>query len=307
MVGEVEYLVALVAYHFGLRERFYARDAASACEVDVLLLVLHSGNVLFQGDIAAKAALEHQQILQIFLVCAEAFVNAVFQLSAEGVEELFILLAVVLLQLFQFVLDGLFKALCDELELTVMLEHFTRDVQGKVLAVHQTSYKAEVIRQQVGALVHYHYAAGVQLQTLFEVLGVVVVGRLCGNIQQRGVGSSTLGAGVDMRERLVVVVELVLVELVVFLVGELGFGFLPDRGHAVEGLGDYLLFVLVLAALFQLFVLNVHLDGVADIVAVLLYKLLYLVRREELVVILLVGVVLDVKDYLRAVVVLLRF
>ena len=109
-----------------------------------------------------------------------------------------------------------------------------------------------------------------------------------------------------MRQRLVVVVELVFIELVVILVLQLGLGLLPDRRHAVEGFGDDLLFVLVLAALFELLMLNVHFDRVADIVGVLADKLSDLVRLKELVVVLLLGVVLDVKDYLRAVGILLR-
>ena len=110
-----------------------------------------------------------------------------------------------------------------------------------------------------------------------------------------------------MRKRRVVIIELILIELVVVLVLQLALGLLPDRRHAVEGLGDDLLFVLVLAAFLELLMLNIHLDGVADIVGILAHKLLYLVRSEELVVILLLGVVLDIEDYLRAVAVLLGF
>ena len=41
-----------------------------------------------------------------------------------------------------------------------------------------------------------------------------------------------------MRKRRVVIIELILIELVVVLVLQLALGLLPDRRHAVEGLGN---------------------------------------------------------------------
>ena len=116
MIGEVEYLVTLVANHLGLRERLDTCNAAAACKVDVLLIFLHSGDVLLQGGVLlAEAALEHQQVLKVLLVRAETLVNAVFELCSKCVEKFAVLLAVVLLELFQLVSDGLLKALGDEL------------------------------------------------------------------------------------------------------------------------------------------------------------------------------------------------
>ena len=95
-----------------------------------------------------------------------------------------------------------------------------------------------------------------------------------------------------MRKRRVVIVELILIELVVVLVLQLALGLLPDRRHAVEGLGDDLLFVLVLAAFLELLMLNIHLDGVADIVGILLYYHTELVVLKILVILLFCGIFL---------------
>ena len=55
-----------------------------------------------------------------------------------------------------------------------MLEHFTGNVQRQILAVYQTSYEAEIVRQEVCALLHYHNAVGIELKPLLKVLGIVI-------------------------------------------------------------------------------------------------------------------------------------
>ena len=49
-------------------------------------------------------------------------------LRAEGCEELFVFLTVVVHQLLQFGLDLLFEVSCDEFQLTVVLEHLTGNI-----------------------------------------------------------------------------------------------------------------------------------------------------------------------------------
>ena len=78
-----------------------------------------------------------------------------------------------------------------------MLEHLPGDVQGQILGIHQALYKAEAVRQQIGALVHDKHTAGVKLQALLILPGVVVHGGVGGDEQQGRVGGSALGGGAD--------------------------------------------------------------------------------------------------------------
>ncbi len=52
-----------------------------------------------------------------------------------------------------------------------MLQHFPGNVQGQVLRIHQALDEAEMIGQQVRALIHDEDAAGIELQALFIVPG----------------------------------------------------------------------------------------------------------------------------------------
>ena len=119
---------------------------------------------------------EQQQVLEHILVHAVVSINAVLQLNAEALEELFVGFPVFGHKLLQFALNLLFQTLGDELQLMVVLEHFTGDVQGQIFAVHQAPNEVEVVRQQIRALVHNQHAAGVELKALFVILSIVVVG-----------------------------------------------------------------------------------------------------------------------------------
>ena len=61
--------------------------------------------------------------------------------------------------------------------------------------VHHALDEAEVVGQQVGALLHDQHAGGIELQALLVVLGVEVVGGLAGDEQQGLVVDRALGAG----------------------------------------------------------------------------------------------------------------
>ena len=74
-------------------------------------------------------------------VCAE------LQLTAKLLPEALVLLAVVGQHGVELVLDLLFQSVVDELELIVLLQHLTADVQAQVLAVHDALDEAEVVGQ----------------------------------------------------------------------------------------------------------------------------------------------------------------
>ena len=132
-----------------------------------------------------------------------------------------------------------------------------------------------------------------------------------GDKQQRRIGGRTLGAAGDDAQRVGVVHELGLVELVVILVLDLALGALPDRHHAVEGLelGVALVLGLVVVAGVLRFGLlaglfAVHRDGEMDVVAVFLDKAGQRVLVEVVAVTLGVGILLEHQDDLGADVVL---
>ena len=149
--------------------------------VDVRLALGHGVRVLLEGhQLALLAGPEQHQVLQQVLVRAVLGHQAVLQVAAEGGEELLVLLPVVFQQLLQLGLDPLLQVGGDELQLPVMLEHLTGDVQAQVLGIHNALDEAEVLRQQVLAVLHDQHAGGVELQPLLVLLGVEVVGRRAG-------------------------------------------------------------------------------------------------------------------------------
>ena len=304
VLSEQQQVVALIQHQLGGRQLGQALGGIAGGVVDVFLILRHLVHIFLQADqLVLLGAVEEQQVLQQVAVGAVALVAAEFQLAAEALEELVVLLTVVVLHGVQLVLDLLFQAVADQLELAVLLQHLTADVQAQVLAVHNALHEAEMVGQQVSALVHDQHAGGVQLQALFVVAAVVVEGSMAGDEEQSVIGGSALGAAHDHPGGIGEVVELILVELVVFLVGYLALAALPQGDHAVQGLqlGVGLVLGLVIltgigGALLGAGLLPLHADGVAHIVAVLLYDVHQVVLVQELVVVLVLGVLLDHHD-----------
>ena len=229
--------------------------------------------------------------------------HAVLDLAAEGGPELLVLLRILLLQLDQLALDLLLQSGGDHLQLPVVLEDLTADVQREVGGVHHTLDKAEVVRQQIGALVHDEHTGGVELQPLLIFPGIEVIGRLLGDIKHGLIGHCTLGAGVDHRQGVLPVHELLLIKGVVLLGGHLGLLSLPQGDHGVDGLPllhRLPLGLVVLARVGGLLllavVLHLHHDRVADVIRVLFDQLLKLIGLQILVVVLLIRVCLEVHD-----------
>ena len=171
-----------------------------------------------------------------------------------------------------------------------MLEEFPGDVQAQVLAVDDAPDEAEMLGQQVLAVLHDHHAGGVELQACLEVLGVEIVGSLGGDIQQCLVADASLGADMDPGQGLLVVVELLPVEGVVLLLGHILLGTLPQGDHGVQGVQNGVILVLVLGALLDPGFADLHADGVADVVGILADQGAELVLLQELGVVLLLGV-----------------
>ena len=273
-------------------------------EVNLLLTFRHGFHIFLEAnELALLVAVVQQQVLAALLVGAVFGHGAVFQLKAEGIVEFLVLLPVVFQHGLQLGLDLLLDVPGDDGELAVVLEHFTADVQAQVLAVHNAPDEAEVLRQQILAVFHDHHAGGIQLQSTLEVLGVEIVGRLAGDIEQGLEGDAALGAGVDDPQGLVVVEELLPVEGLVLLVGDILLGALPDGNHGVQSLhfGVGLILGLVLGGVFLLpGLLHFHDDGVADVVRVFLHQTTDFVFIQILAVLLVVGVGLQGHDHVSA-------
>ena len=256
-------------------------------------------------------AVEQQQILGRFLVRAVVGDGAVLQLTAKGGVEFLVLLPVVFQHGFQLGLDLLLDVPGDDGQLAVVLEHFTADVQRQILAVHHAADEAEVLGQQILAVVHNQHAAAVQLQAPLVILGVEIVGRLAGDIQQRLERDVALHVVVDGTQGFIVVKELVPVEGLVLFFRDVLLVPLPDRHHGVQGLhlgvglvlGRFIfltLGVLVLRLLHGTGLGDLHPDGVADIVGILADQAADFVLFQILGILFVLGVGLQGHDDVRA-------
>ena len=304
VLGQEQQVIALVQHQRGGGQLGQTVGRVAGGKVDVLLLGGHLFDVLLEGDhLLFLGRVEEEQPPQQLGVHPVVGIDAELDLTAELLPESLVLLPVVDQHGVQLVLDLLFEGVVDQLELAVLLQGLAADVQAQVLAVHDALDKAEVIGQQVGAFVHDEDARGVQGQPLLILLGVVVVGTVRGDKEQGVVVGGALGAADDDPGGVGVIAEAVLVEGVVCLVGDLALLLFPDGDHAVQGLqlGVLLPLGLVVVGLGiggGLFAAlgPLHLDGVADVVAVLLDDGGYAVLRDVVVVVLGVGAGLDVQD-----------
>ena len=308
ILGAVKDLIPLVQDALHLRQLGNLVHALAAGVIVVGLLLRHPVLIgLQRGVLPLLGGPEQQQILQIVLVGAVVRHHAVLDLAAEGGPELLVLLRILLLQLDQLALDLLLQSGGDHLQLPVVLEDLTADVQREVGGVHHTLDKAEVVRQQIGTLVHDEHTGGVELQPLLIFPGIEVIGRLLGDIKHGLIGHCTLGAGVDHRQGVLPVHELLLIKGVVLLGGHLGLLSLPQGDHGVDGLPllhRLPLGLVVLARVGGLLllavVLHLHHDRVADVIRVLFDQLLKLIGLQILVVVLLIRVCLEVHDHIAA-------
>ena len=149
----------------------------------------HGLEVLGQRDhLLLLGAVEQQQVSQLVFEHAVAGVDAVLQAAAEVLEELLVGGAVVLQHLLQLARDLLLHLAGDGVQLVVLLQRLTRDVEREVLAVHDAADEVVVVGQQVLALLHDQHVGAVQLQALLVVLAVQVVRCTAGDEQQRVVG-----------------------------------------------------------------------------------------------------------------------
>ena len=285
LLGQQQHVKAAVTQHLGLRELGKLLRAAARCVVDVLLRFGHRRAVFLERDeLALLVRAELDKILQKLLVHSVVGDEAVLELSAEGGVEFFVLLALIFQQAQQLRLDFLLKVRGDGLQLTGVLQQLTADVEAEVLRVDHAADEAEMLRQEIGAVFHNEHAGGIKLQAVLEVLGVEIIGRFAGDVKQRLISHRALDADVDDACRLLIVEELLPVEALIFLLGDVLFVLLPERNHRIKRLilNDRLVFRLLVVVLVLCLIglrllhgallLDLHLDRVTDIIGVFLHK-----------------------------------
>mmetsp|Transcript_6459 Transcript_6459/g.16731 ORF Transcript_6459/g.16731 Transcript_6459/m.16731 type:complete len:555 (+) Transcript_6459:414-2078(+) len=284
------------------------RGAALASDVvDGLLLLLHARDVVLQAGhlVAALGGVVAQQLRQLGAVLA-VLVNAQLEVLAERLVELGKVILVLgnLVKQLQALLGDV---LLDDLEDLVLLQHLARNVERQVLAVDDALHKAQVLGDQVLAVIHDEHAAHVQLQVVTGPLLAIkhVEGGALGHKQHALELQLALHREVLPGQGLLPVVGERLVEGGVLVLGDLLGVAHPDglllveqvplMGDLLDGLCRLLLLggvvdLLNLALLVLVFRVHVDVfvvadllvdrllspvgDGVADELAVLLHKVL---------------------------------
>ena len=260
--------------------------------VNGLLILGHALGILGQGNhLLLLGRPEQQQVGELIGLHAIARVDAVLKTAAKVLKELLVSLAVVVTHILKVGSDLLFHTLGDGLELTVLLQRLTRNIERHVGGIHDAAHKVVVVGQQVVALLHDQNVGAVERQALLVVLTVQIERRAARHKQQGVILERALSMEADGARRIVKVVERGLVELVVILLFNVGAALLPDWRHGVDGLE--LLVVLVLGLVIVAGVLGLgflaalahhHLNRVAHIVAVLLNQALEAPLGQEAIV-----------------------
>ena len=213
VVGHVEDLRALLFQRLGTRHAVDVFDAVAGRIVDVRLVFRHALDVFRQRDhLLLAGRIVHHEVFKVALVKTEVLIHAILELQTEVLVERFVPFAVVLEEIREFVADLAGDVLGNVLELAVVLQHLTADVERQILAVDEAADKAEVVRHEFFAAIHDQHAGAVQLQALLEVARVVVERRLLRDEHQRGEAADTFDARVDDARRVFRVVELAFVE-----------------------------------------------------------------------------------------------
>ena len=111
VLGEQQHVEALVQHQLGGGQLGQPVGGIAGGVVDELLVRAHLFHILRQGDhLLLPGAVKQQQVLQLVGVHAVVGVAAVFQLTAEVLEERLVLLPLASFHGVQLVLDLLFKA-----------------------------------------------------------------------------------------------------------------------------------------------------------------------------------------------------
>ena len=123
----------MLLQQFRLRHVVDGLHRVAGGEVDKLLPLLHAADILRQRhQLLLRGGVEQQQILQRLLLGAIVVQRAHFQLAAEALPELLVLLPLVPQQPLQLRPDLLLQIGADDLQLPVMLQQFPGNIQVQI-------------------------------------------------------------------------------------------------------------------------------------------------------------------------------
>mmetsp|Transcript_28972 Transcript_28972/g.61126 ORF Transcript_28972/g.61126 Transcript_28972/m.61126 type:complete len:729 (-) Transcript_28972:69-2255(-) len=146
--------------------------ALSRDVVDVLLVLLHAGDVVLQaGELVARLSGVVPEELGQLVAVLVVLVDTELEVLSEGLVELGEVVLVLgdLVEHLETLLD---QVLPHDLEDLVLLQHFTRNVQGQVLRVDDSLDEAQVLWHELLAVVHDEHAPDVQLDVVRLLLVV---------------------------------------------------------------------------------------------------------------------------------------
>ncbi len=162
-----------------------------------------------------------------------------------------------------------------------MLQHFTRNIKRQVLAVYKALYKAKAVRQQIRTLIHNQNAVRIKLQSFFIALAVIIVACVAWNKEQSIISSGSFRTAANNFERFLIVKEFVPIKLLILFVCHFILIFAPNRHHGIECLKLCISLIFRLRILwsicrflFHAALFKLHLDRIANIIAVFLHKAL---------------------------------
>merc|ERR1719474_1898837 len=249
--------------------------------INLLLVFLHAADIVLQGSLlfARRGRVVSEQLGQLLPV-GRVFVNSEFDVFGELLEEFGaeVLILDDVVEHLQTLLD---EVLTDHLQDLVLLEHLSGDVEGEILRVDDAADEAEVFGDQFVTIVHDEDATDVQLDIVLRLFVLKKIeGSALGNVEKSLELELALDGEVLAGKMIFPVVGETLVEVAVFLLGDIVGVPRPDRFSLVQ----FLVLVELFLDLFGLLGLGfVLLRGFVLLLPALVvgYLLLLLLRRHQ--------------------------
>merc|ERR1719468_806740 len=187
--------------------------------IDVLLVFLHSGDIIIQRAhlLSTSRGVESEHTSQLLSISAVLVDAKLYILTKLLVELLVVVL--VLSNLLHSLHNLLDNVLTDDLEDLVLLEHFSGDVEWKILRVDNTLDKVQILRDDLLTVVHDEHTSDIQLDIVLLLLVLKQIkGSSLRNEKQGSELKLTLNREVLDSQMILPVISQALVELSVLLV-----------------------------------------------------------------------------------------
>merc|ERR1719474_288082 len=203
--------------------------------INLLLVFLHAADIVLQRSLlfARRGRVVSEQLGQLLPV-GRVFVNSEFDVFGELLEE-FGAEVLVLDDVIEHLQTLLDEVLTDHLQDLVLLEHLSGDVEGKILRIDDAANEAEVFWDQFVAVVHDEDATDVELDIVLRLFVLKKIeGSALGNVEKSLELELALDGEVLAGEMIFPVVGETLVEVAVFLLGDIVGVPSPDRFRLVQ-------------------------------------------------------------------------